>query len=580
MSGQLTAKAAPAWSPAARAPAGVLQRACECGAPAGGVSGKCEECAEEDLLGKEGVQAKLSVSTPDDPFEREADAMADQVTGMTEPMISRAVAPAPSAPVSTASLAGLGRSAGLPLGGEALSYFEPRFGRSLDHVRIHDDGSANGMAQAIGARAFTHRHDIYFADGEFDPRSQGGRHLLAHEITHVFQQGAGGGSAIQRQPAPRPPAPPTRVTLSLTRPIPVPPSGSQPLRATTDARTVTWSVTAGSAQVAAGTGIDPTTGVITVGAAQTAGTVEVRATDASGAFAFADLTFCGKPTGISNTFLVSDPPTGNYGHVFDHDLISSTGTVGDLEGIPVGEKFPGIPTPNAANHLIPPPTFPFGGSMNLHTATLTPGATNNWFVTGGNLGGNHDTVSIGSAGINVGMFVQSASNPSPAKTLPVDFTIDQHLHWFNVLEANAANRWRDFITVPHKRGLVDKGGGSLQFETTVNQKSDGGDDYVGKPAVSGLTANPASIARSAGPPSRGVPAPPANTVALSATTLPSPMPTGRSINWTFQGARLGCSLTPAGDTATLTIGRTAGTVTIRAADNSGTNFDQTTVTIT
>ena len=213
---------APTWTPAARAPAGVLQRACACSAAAG-PSGKCGDCASEDLLGAERVQAKLSIGMPGDSFEREADAMADRVVGMgdmSEPAIAGdmgAVAAAPvasigrvaipTAPVATdGALAELGRAGGAPLSPEALSYFEPRFGHPLGHVRIHDDGSANRMASDIGARAFTHGSDIYFGEDEFDPGSPGGRHLLAHEITHVFQQGGTGGGMIQRVPMPAPAA--------------------------------------------------------------------------------------------------------------------------------------------------------------------------------------------------------------------------------------------------------------------------------------------------------------------------------------------------------------------------------------
>lgn len=164
----------------------------------------CEECAEE-LLGDAGVQAKLSMSQPDDPFEREADAVADRIMSNGSPQLvetGRASsilrsASFDAAPSPTPSIASLTRGGGMPLPDETLNFFEPRFGRRLDHVRVHDDSASHKAARNIGARAFTHGSNIYFADGEFDAESDGGRHLLAHELTHVFQQGRPGRPDVQ-----------------------------------------------------------------------------------------------------------------------------------------------------------------------------------------------------------------------------------------------------------------------------------------------------------------------------------------------------------------------------------------------
>ncbi len=68
---------------------------------------------------------------------------------------------------------------------------EASFGTSFEKVRIHNNEQAAGMSKAIGARAFTHGHDIYFNSGYYAPFSHTGRHLLAHELTHVVQQSGG-----------------------------------------------------------------------------------------------------------------------------------------------------------------------------------------------------------------------------------------------------------------------------------------------------------------------------------------------------------------------------------------------------
>jgi hypothetical protein len=154
------------------------------------------------------VQARLEVGATDDPLEREADAVADQVTG------SGAVAPARIAPVPAGRIARkaagvphvtgdlaaaiAARGAGEPLAPATLDYFEPRFGRGLGHVRVHADEGAGRLARNLGAQAFTHGSDIYFGEGRYDPESAGGRHLIAHEVAHTFQQGEGGAPPVQR----------------------------------------------------------------------------------------------------------------------------------------------------------------------------------------------------------------------------------------------------------------------------------------------------------------------------------------------------------------------------------------------
>ncbi len=78
-------------------------------------------------------------------------------------------------------------------GGEALPervkrQLQPQFNFSLDLVRIHRDGSADGLAKTVNAIAFTTGTSIFFRGGKFDPESSVGRGLLVHELTHVGQQ--------------------------------------------------------------------------------------------------------------------------------------------------------------------------------------------------------------------------------------------------------------------------------------------------------------------------------------------------------------------------------------------------------
>jgi len=87
----------------------------------------------------------------------------------------------------TAQLAGL-RGAGTPLSHAQRSFFEPRFGHDFGAVRLHTGALAERSADAVRARAFTLGNDVVFGRGEYAPDSPSGRHLLAHELTHVVQQ--------------------------------------------------------------------------------------------------------------------------------------------------------------------------------------------------------------------------------------------------------------------------------------------------------------------------------------------------------------------------------------------------------
>jgi hypothetical protein len=70
---------------------------------------------------------------------------------------------------------------------------ESSFGADFSAVRIHNDSAAVRMNKDLKAQAFTHGSDIYFSPGKYDANSKEGRHLLAHELTHVVQQTSNSG---------------------------------------------------------------------------------------------------------------------------------------------------------------------------------------------------------------------------------------------------------------------------------------------------------------------------------------------------------------------------------------------------
>ncbi|HKE99247.1 MAG TPA: DUF4157 domain-containing protein [Actinomycetes bacterium] len=144
------------------------------------------------------VQAKLVVGPAHDEHEREADRVAERVT-------RRPTDPGPQRSEGAGGPAG---SLPAPL----REQFESALGVDLSAVRIHTGAPAVRLSRSLGAQAFTHDSDVYFGAGRYTPGSPAGQRLLAHELTHVVQQGGApprrdgaspAGNAPAVQPLPR-----------------------------------------------------------------------------------------------------------------------------------------------------------------------------------------------------------------------------------------------------------------------------------------------------------------------------------------------------------------------------------------
>ena len=81
------------------------------------------------------------------------------------------------------------RGGGQPLDPSTRAFMEPHFGRDFSQVRIHTDSQAAETARAVNACAFTVGRDVVFGAGQYAPGTAEGKRLLAHELTHVVQQG-------------------------------------------------------------------------------------------------------------------------------------------------------------------------------------------------------------------------------------------------------------------------------------------------------------------------------------------------------------------------------------------------------
>jgi hypothetical protein len=200
------------------------------------------------LLGP-ALRFKLEVGPADDRHEREADAVAERVMRMPEPAAPATVTPdsrllrrqteeqpaggagAPAergpdsgggeaaawpapTPEEVESLGQVRRKAaaegggavadtglasriaapgpGRPLPAAVRRFVEPRLGYDFSAVRVHDGEADREDAAALRARAFTYGSHVWVGRGE----SAEDARLMAHELTHVVQQGG----AVRRAP--------------------------------------------------------------------------------------------------------------------------------------------------------------------------------------------------------------------------------------------------------------------------------------------------------------------------------------------------------------------------------------------
>jgi len=134
-------------------------------------------------------------------------------------------------------------SGGRALEPDVRADMESRLGADFGDVKVHDDAAAHRSAQAVNAHAYTVGSNVVFQRDQYDPGSDAGRVMLAHELTHVVQQRSGpvdgtpsaGGikvsdpsdryerdaaanaERVMAAPAPAQPAPPTPVQTAAVQ---------------------------------------------------------------------------------------------------------------------------------------------------------------------------------------------------------------------------------------------------------------------------------------------------------------------------------------------------------------------------
>lgn len=169
-------------------------------------------------MGAQAIQPKLTVGPAGDQYEREADQVAEQVVrtlkggpeearrqtpqeeeemAMAMPLAQRQVGEEGGELGSeTEQAVQAARGQGTALPEQVRAPLESAFGADFSGVRVHIGPEADALNRSLSARAFTIGRDIFFGKGEYSPQSGEGQKVLAHELTHVVQQG---GAAVRQK---------------------------------------------------------------------------------------------------------------------------------------------------------------------------------------------------------------------------------------------------------------------------------------------------------------------------------------------------------------------------------------------
>lgn len=164
------------------------------------------------------VQRKMTLGSVGDRYEQEADRVARQVVsqmntpGIGEPLSNSQSAPKENAVATqlqaqrpmlqlqgestgssvspdVASAISSAKGTGKPLEPGLQQKMGQALGADFSKVHVHTDARSDQLNRSIQAKAFTTGQDVFFRRGAYNPNSKSGQELIAHELTHVMQQG-------------------------------------------------------------------------------------------------------------------------------------------------------------------------------------------------------------------------------------------------------------------------------------------------------------------------------------------------------------------------------------------------------
>jgi len=161
-----------------------------------------EEVQTKPLIQREAAPEEEEIQTKPLPstalrasVQREAAPEEEEI--QTKPLLQRQADGSFEAGADIEQRLAVNKGSGIPLPPDLRAFMEPRFGADFGGVRVHTGGQAADLNRAVSAQAFTHGQDIYMGNGKYNPDSDTGKQLLAHELTHVIQQ-SGGNGRVQR----------------------------------------------------------------------------------------------------------------------------------------------------------------------------------------------------------------------------------------------------------------------------------------------------------------------------------------------------------------------------------------------
>jgi pimeloyl-ACP methyl ester carboxylesterase len=184
--------AGPTARPGAKtSPAGSLQRALNDPASAA----PADVLALQRVAGNRAVQRLVSGAAPTS-IQRETsqDETEEVAQRASDPGMTRggAVGQQTEAAIHQA------RGGGSTLPDGVRAPMEQAFGADFGSVRVHTGSKSDQLNRSMSAKAFTVGSDIFFRQGDYNPGSTDGDELIAHELTHVVQQGGGAGTAQRK----------------------------------------------------------------------------------------------------------------------------------------------------------------------------------------------------------------------------------------------------------------------------------------------------------------------------------------------------------------------------------------------
>ena|GEM_PF-1101107 len=213
------------------------------------VRNQAQSAGNTNTAAASGVQPQLEIGQAGDAYEKEADAMAEKVMqssagqraslgGKEEEKIQKKPLVESITPIvqrkneeeqrddrskadpSLESQLDETTGGGTPLPTATRQDMEADFGNDFSDVRVHTDSRAVQLSRQLGAKAFTKGQDLYFNANQYNPDSQDGKRLLAHELTHTIQQGKGvQQQAIQKVGEPPAASPTAAVSATPTTPV-------------------------------------------------------------------------------------------------------------------------------------------------------------------------------------------------------------------------------------------------------------------------------------------------------------------------------------------------------------------------